>query len=191
MYKSSIAPTCARRVQVCCAAFCPTNCNVLALGTAACQMRVYDIRRLDAPLAAITAPRAVSYVRIVGPHIFASVVNSTVQMHDLSALMNGKPAPVVREFKGHVNERNFVGLAVNAAGYVFSGSETNEVAMYHASVPAALAKRAIEGADASAAGMDGGGKAERPIVSCVAVGKAANVVVAGGTTGWVNVMRLV
>ncbi|RYR00147.1 hypothetical protein Ahy_B07g088230 isoform B [Arachis hypogaea] len=36
----------------------------------------------------------------------------------------------VRTFKGHANEKNFVGLTVNSE-YIACGSETNEVFVYH------------------------------------------------------------
>lgn len=36
----------------------------------------------------------------------------------------------VRTFKGHTNEKNFVGLTVNGE-YIACGSETNEVFVYH------------------------------------------------------------
>lgn len=38
--------------------------------------------------------------------------------------------PKVRTFKGHTNEKNFVGLTVNSE-YIACGSETNEVFVYH------------------------------------------------------------
>ena len=36
----------------------------------------------------------------------------------------------VRTFRGHVNQKNFVGLAANSQ-YIACGSETNEVFLYH------------------------------------------------------------
>lgn len=36
----------------------------------------------------------------------------------------------VRTFKGHTNEKNFVGLTVNSE-YIACGSETNDVFVYH------------------------------------------------------------
>lgn len=36
----------------------------------------------------------------------------------------------VRTFKGHTNEKNFVGLTVNSE-YIACGSESNEVYVYH------------------------------------------------------------
>lgn len=174
---------------MCSAVFCPNNSNLLALGTASCQAQLYDIRRASAPLAAVRAPRAVSYVRIANKRLYASVVNSTVQMYNLSALADGLTPPPACEFKGHLNERNFVGLAVNSEGYVFSGSETNEVAMYHNSVPALLQTKALATADEAAPAE--AQAPERPIVSCVTATQGGDVLVAAGTTGWVHVLRLV
>lgn len=36
----------------------------------------------------------------------------------------------IRTFRGHTNEKNFVGLTVNS-GYIACGSESNEVYVYH------------------------------------------------------------
>lgn len=36
----------------------------------------------------------------------------------------------LRTYRGHVNEKNFVGLSVNSE-YIACGSETNEVFIYH------------------------------------------------------------
>lgn len=36
----------------------------------------------------------------------------------------------LRTFRGHTNEKNFVGLTVNSE-YLACGSETNEVFVYH------------------------------------------------------------
>lgn len=38
--------------------------------------------------------------------------------------------PQIRTFRGHTNEKNFVGLTVNSE-YIACGSETNEVFVYH------------------------------------------------------------
>jgi hypothetical protein len=176
-------------LQVCCASFCPTNSNLLALGTAACQTRLYDMRRLNAPLGRALSTRAVSYVRFFRKHLFASIVNSSLHMYDVHALSTGASTPLVREFKGHLNERNFVGMAVSSEGYIFTGTEANEVVMYHESVPSVLIRQPVTGLDARASVV---GKAvEKPMVSCVTVSKSGKYVVAGGAIGWVNVMQVV
>jgi hypothetical protein len=176
-------------MQACSAAFAPDNANLLAVGTAACETRLYDIRRLDAPLASAPAARAVSYVSFLGNKVVSSVVNSSLQLLDIQTLVAGEPGSLKREFCDHMNQRHFVGLAVTPAGYIFTGSETNDIVMYHESSPKALNKCELQGQDE--VGLGGSKAGEKPIVSCLAVGKSGEYVVAGGTTGWVNVIKLV
>jgi WD40 repeat protein len=179
-------------LQVCSAAFCPDDANLLAVGTAASVTRLYDVRRLDAPLGSAAAPRAVSYVRFMGKQLVAASVDSVLCMYDTAAVAGansvgaGAVAPV-REFRGHLNNRNFVGLATSPEGYMFTGSEANSVVMYHRSLPTPIAEAHVMTADEM-----GVGSASSPdaIVSCVAVSQGLDFVVTGGTTGWVNVMKL-
>jgi E3 ubiquitin-protein ligase RFWD2 len=174
---------------VCSAVFCPSNANLLAVGTASCKARLYDVRKLSAPLGSVAAPRAVSYVRFMGHQLLCSIVDSSLRLHDANALGRGEPS-LVRQFRGHTNSRNFVGLAVSPTGYFFSGSETNEVVMYHRSLPPALLRQRMLGQDPLA--MDHGmGSVDKPIVSCLTVTANGSHVAVGGTTGWVNILRLV
>lgn len=50
-----------------------------------------------------------------------------------SSLLPCKPweAPCSLTYRGHTNERNFVGLSVSASGYIACGSETNTVYCYY------------------------------------------------------------
>lgn len=169
--------------------FCPGNANLLALGTSSCKARLYDIRKLVAPLATVSAPRAVSYVRFMANELLCASVDSSLRLHDLDTMATGDAAPV-SEFRGHTNARHFVGLAASAGGYFFSGSETNEVFLFHRSLPSALLHQRMLGQDPLA--MDQGLAAvDRPIVSCLTTTATGSHVIAGGTTGWVNVLRVV
>lgn len=174
-------------LQVCSASFCPTDANLLAVASG-CFARLYDIRRLDTPLGSVTAPKAASYVRFMGKNLVAASVDSVLCMYDTEEVARAtevNSVQPVREFRGHINARNFVGLACSQAGYIFTGSENNSVVMYHRSVSAPVAQQTVVNTDAL--GLSGGPEA---IVSCVAVTAAMDHVVAGGTTGWVNVMKL-
>lgn len=178
---------------MCSAVFHPQNANLLALGTANAALKLYDVRRLDAPLGTASAPRAVSYVRFMGDHVVAAAVDSVICMYNTAAVARGAETggglvEPVREFRGHLNQRHFVGLACSPEGYIFTGSENNSVCMYHRSVPTALAEQPVLTQDAMGGGLIHG--AERPIVNCLTVDKGLKYVVSGGTTGWVNVMRL-
>jgi WD40 repeat protein len=173
-------------LQVCSAVFSPTDANLLAVGSSRFA-RLYDIRRLDSPLGSVTTPKSVSYVRLMGKHLVAASVDSVLCMYDTEQVARAAGANSVRpvrEFRGHLNARNFVGLACSQSGYMFTGSENNSVVMYHRSVPAPVAEQSVVTTDAMV-----GGVAEAT-VSCVTITEAMDYVVTGGTTGWVNVMKL-
>lgn len=142
---------------------------------------------MDTPLGSVTAPEAVSYVRFMGKHLVAASVDSVLCMYDTAEVAGAAGAGAVqpvRKFTGHVNSRNFVGLACSQSGYMLTGSENNSVVMYHRSVPAPVAEQVVVNTDA----VGGGGP--KATVSCVAVTQALDYVVTGGTTGWVNVMKI-
>ena len=64
--------------------------------------------------------RAVSYVRWLGAEeVVSASTDSTLR------LWSARDAAPVRTLAGHVNEKNFVGLSVDAE-FIACGSETNE-----------------------------------------------------------------
>ncbi|KAJ6680513.1 E3 UBIQUITIN-PROTEIN LIGASE COP1 [Salix purpurea] len=69
--------------------------------------------------------KAVSYVKFLSNSELASAsTDSTLRLWDV------KENLPVRTFRGHTNEKNFVGLSVSSE-YIACGSETNEVVVYH------------------------------------------------------------
>lgn len=65
--------------------------------------------------------KAVSYVRWLGEgEVVSASTDSTLRLWDLAS---GRES---RVFRGHVNEKNFVGLAADSE-FIACGSETNEV----------------------------------------------------------------
>ncbi|KAE8662057.1 hypothetical protein F3Y22_tig00113721pilonHSYRG00168 [Hibiscus syriacus] len=81
--------------------------------------------------------KAVSYVKFLdsGTVVTASTDN-TLKLWDLNKTSSGglSSNACSLTFRGHTNEKNFVGLSV-ADGYIACGSETNEVYAYHRSMP--------------------------------------------------------
>jgi E3 ubiquitin-protein ligase RFWD2 len=68
--------------------------------------------------------KAVSYVRWLSEReVVSASTDSTLR------LWNVADACEARTFRGHVNERNFVGLAADSE-FIACGSETNEVSTY-------------------------------------------------------------
>ncbi|KAF3621537.1 E3 ubiquitin-protein ligase COP1 [Capsicum annuum] len=110
---------------------CSVKCNPgssahVAVGSADHHVHYYDLRNISQPLYIFSGHRkAVSYVKFLSNNELASAsTDSTLRLWDV------KENVPLRTFRGHTNEKNFVGLTVNSE-YLACGSETNEVFVYH------------------------------------------------------------
>jgi len=182
--ESSVA-TIHARMNVCTVAFSPVNANLLAFGTADCRTCVYDMRRTQHPIASVTGGRAVSYVRFMDRSLVSATIDSTIRLFDVDVLCAQSTAPQ-RVFTGHTNARNFVGLACNRDGYIMTGSETNELMLYHRSLPAVLAVHCF----APRCVERGAGGAAGNIVSCVCAAQKSPHVFAGSSDGVLKVLHM-
>uniref|UniRef100_A0A9I9EKU3 E3 ubiquitin-protein ligase COP1-like n=1 Tax=Cucumis melo TaxID=3656 RepID=A0A9I9EKU3_CUCME len=114
------------KANICCVKFNPGSGNLIAVGSADHNIHYYDLRNISHPLHVFTGhKKAVSYVKFLSNSELASAsTDSTLRLWDV------KENLPVRTFRGHTNEKNFVGLTVNNE-YIACGSETNEVFVYH------------------------------------------------------------
>ncbi|KAI3440906.1 uncharacterized protein J3R85_002937 [Psidium guajava] len=114
------------KANICCVKYNPGSSNFIAVGSADHHIHYYDLRNISQPLHVFMGHRkAVSYVKFLSNNELASAsTDSTLRLWDV------KENLPVRTFKGHTNEKNFVGLTVNSE-YIACGSETNEVYVYH------------------------------------------------------------
>ncbi|KAM6572561.1 E3 ubiquitin-protein ligase COP1 isoform X1 [Cannabis sativa] len=114
------------KANICCVKYNPGSSNYVAVGSADHQIHYYDLRNISQPLHVFSGhKKTVSYVKFLSNTELASAsTDSTLQLWDVK---ENKP---IRTFKGHTNEKNFVGLSVNSE-YIACGSETNEVFVYH------------------------------------------------------------
>lgn len=156
--------------NVCCARFAPpgmagraaaAGCE-LATGSADHLARVFDLRAAGrGPLAVLAGHgQAVSYVRYApgGPGLVSASTDATLRLWrrgwadgEAEAEAGGHaarspppPSKCVRVYRGHANERNFVGL--DAAGdLVAAGSETGEVVVYAAALSRPIARAVCDG----------------------------------------------
>ncbi|KAI3787571.1 hypothetical protein L1987_42138 [Smallanthus sonchifolius] len=124
--------------NVCCVQFSPYSTHLLSLGSADYKTYCYDLRNVSTPLCTLFGhDRAVSYVKFLdsGTLVTAST-DSTLKLWDLNKADFGflSTSSCISTFKGHTNEKNFVGLSVSD-GYIACGSETNEVFAYYRSLP--------------------------------------------------------
>lgn len=125
--------------------------DLLQAGSADHHIHYYDLRNISQPLHVFSGhKKAVSYVKFLSNNELASAsTDSTLRLWDvkdnlpvrllpglytkkqvLAMLFNVYSLFQVRTFRGHTNEKNFVGLTVNSE-YLACGSETNEVYVYH------------------------------------------------------------
>ncbi|KAL6757872.1 WD40-repeat-containing domain protein [Haematococcus lacustris] len=132
--------------NVCSVRFNPWAPHYLAVGSAALAILLYDLRKAGGgspPLARLQGHRkAVSCVRwLDSSQLVSASTDSSLRLWDNMGwgAAGGQEAPVgwgrlVRTYTGHVNERNFVGLAASEE-VLAAGSETGEVCVYLKSTP--------------------------------------------------------
>ncbi|KAJ6814382.1 E3 ubiquitin-protein ligase COP1-like [Iris pallida] len=117
------------KANICCVKYNPGSSIYVAVGSADHHIHYFDLRNTSAPLYVFKGHRkAVSYVKFLSTNELASAsTDSTLRLWDVKENCQG------RTFKGHTNEKNFVGLTVNNE-YIACGSETNEVYVYHKAI---------------------------------------------------------
>nr|GEU63467.1 E3 ubiquitin-protein ligase COP1-like [Tanacetum cinerariifolium] len=129
------------KANICSVKYNPGSSFHVAVGSADHHIHYYDLRNISQPLHIFSGHRkAVSYVKFLSDSELASAsTDSTLRLWDVKENMP------LRTFRGHTNEKNFVGLTVNN-DYIACGSETNEAFVYHKDIsrPAASHKFSSE-----------------------------------------------
>nr|XP_043623156.1 protein SPA1-RELATED 4-like isoform X4 [Erigeron canadensis]XP_043623157.1 protein SPA1-RELATED 4-like isoform X4 [Erigeron canadensis] len=123
------------RANVCCVQFLSDSSNYLAFGSADHKVYYYDLRNTSIPLCTFVGhEKTVSYIKFIdSTTLVSSSTDNTLKLWDLSGTTSQVLGPL-QSFTGHVNLKNFVGLSVSE-GYIATGSETNEVFIYHKAFP--------------------------------------------------------
>ncbi|CAL5394006.1 unnamed protein product [Camellia sinensis] len=94
------------KANICCVKYNPGSSSHIAVGSADHHIHYYDLRNASQPLHVFSGHRkAVSYVKFLSNDELASAsTDSTLRLWDV------KENLPVRTFRGHTNEKNFVGL---------------------------------------------------------------------------------
>nr|XP_043619019.1 protein SPA1-RELATED 4-like isoform X1 [Erigeron canadensis] len=124
------------KANVCCVQFPSTSGNTLAFGSADHRIYYYDLRNPSVPLFTLVGHnKTVSDVKFVDSStLVSSSTDNTLKLWDLSESTSQVIDCPIQSFTGHMNVKNFVGLSVSD-GYIATGSETNEVYVYHKAFP--------------------------------------------------------
>ncbi|GFP84793.1 WD repeat-containing protein rup2 [Phtheirospermum japonicum] len=115
------------RNPICSVEFNPFGGHLIAAGCADRKIYGYDVRKMVEPVFVLDRHgKAVTYTSFLDPQtIVSSSIDGCLIMWDVE---NQNP---VRTYKGHVNNRRFVGLSVWRTGGLLScGSENNSVFVY-------------------------------------------------------------
>ncbi|KAI3457455.1 hypothetical protein Pfo_014118 [Paulownia fortunei] len=124
------------KANVCCVQFPTDSGRSLAFGSADHKIYYYDLRNSKMPLCTLVGHnKTVSYVKFIDSTTLVSAsTDNTVKLWDLSMCTSRVLDCPLQSFTGHLNVKNFVGLSVSE-GYIATGSETNEVFVYHKTFP--------------------------------------------------------
>ncbi|KAK4714742.1 hypothetical protein R3W88_020649 [Solanum pinnatisectum] len=124
------------KANVCCVQFPFDSGRSLAFGSADHKIYYYDLRNSKMPLCTLIGHnKTVSYVKFIDSTTLVSAsTDNTLKLWDLSICTSRILDTPLQSFTGHMNVKNFVGLSVSE-GYIATGSETNEVFVYHKTFP--------------------------------------------------------
>ena len=166
------------KANVCCVQFPNSDTSKLAVGSAQHSVTLYDLRNPRAPLRVFKGhKKAVSYVRFLdSEHIISASTDSSIR------LWNTTTFQCERTFRGHLNERNFVGLSYRD-DMIVSGSENNTIYVYHQAFSRPVLSYGLN--RGTGRGSDSSG-----FVSSVLWKKNPNVIVAANSEGDVHLLRI-
>ncbi|XP_022903546.1 E3 ubiquitin-protein ligase COP1-like isoform X1 [Onthophagus taurus] len=182
--ENSIA-TLEAKANVCCVKFNPKSSYNLAFGSADHWVHYYDLRNMREALTVFKGhKKAVSYVKFLNSEeIVSASTDSQLKMWNIN-----KPF-CLRSFVGHINEKNFVGLATDG-DYIACGSENNALYVYYKGLTKKLFSHKFE---AIRGILEQERREEDPneFVSAVCWKQNSNVVIAANSQGIINILELV
>lgn len=188
------------KANVCSVQFPPDYSHLLAFGSADSQVYCHDLRYIRIPVCILTGhQKTVSFIRFADSvNIVSASTDNTLKLWDLtkaSTKARGNSAcyesrsDCVTTFTGHTNVKNFVGLSVAEGSYIACGSETNEVFVYHKSLPVTMLSHKFGYADPISGQEfeDTGGQ----FVSSVCWRGKSQTLVAANSVGDIKVLEMV
>ncbi|KAI3427566.1 uncharacterized protein J3R85_009397 [Psidium guajava] len=177
------------KANVCSVQFPSNSGRSLAFGSADHKIYYYDLRNSRAPLCTLVGHnKTVSYVKFLDSvNIVSASTDNTLKLWDLSQCTSRVIETPLQSFTGHTNVKNFVGLSVSD-GYIATGSETNEVFIYHKAFPMPALSFKFNGTDVlSGPEMDDAAQ----FISSVCWRSQSSTLVAANSTGNIKILEMV
>ena len=174
------------KANVCCVKFNPRSSHHLAFGSADHCVHYYDLRNMKEALCIFKGHRkAVSYVKFLNKEeIVSASTDSQLKMWNINN------PHYLRSFVGHVNEKNFVGLATDG-DYIVCGSENNAVYVYYKGLTKKLLSYKFGAARSLLEFQERREEDLNEFVSAVCWRQNSNVVVAANSQGLIKILELV
>ncbi|XP_058790586.1 E3 ubiquitin-protein ligase COP1-like [Phymastichus coffea] len=173
------------KANVCCVKFNPRSSCHLAFGSADHCVHYYDLRSMKEALCIFKGhKKAVSYVKFVNEQeIVSASTDSQLKMWNIN-----NPY-CLRSFVGHINEKNFVGLATDG-DYVACGSENNSLYVYYKGLTKQLFSYKFDAARSILDTQERRDEELNEFVSAVCWRQNSNVVVAANSQGIIKILEL-
>uniref|UniRef100_A0A6P4AFY2 protein SPA1-RELATED 3 n=1 Tax=Ziziphus jujuba TaxID=326968 RepID=A0A6P4AFY2_ZIZJJ len=176
------------KANVCCVQFPPDSGRFIAFGSADHKVYYYDLRTSRTPLCTLIGHnKTVSYVKFVDTtNLVSSSTDNSLKLWDLSTCTSRVIDTPIQSFTGHMNVKNFVGLSVSD-GYIATGSETNEVFIYHKAFPMPALSFKFHNSD-PLSGQDTDDAAQ--FISSVCWRGHSSTLVAANSTGNIKILEM-
>ncbi|VVA97710.1 unnamed protein product [Arabis nemorensis] len=177
------------KANVCCVQFPSDSGRSLAFGSADHKVYYYDLRNPKIPLSTMIGhSKTVSYVKFVDSStLVSSSTDNTLKLWDLSMSASGVNETPLHSFAGHTNLKNFVGLSVSD-GYIATGSETNEVFVYHKAFPMPVMSYMFSNTD-SVSGLEVDDTSQ--FISSICWRGQSSTLVAANSNGNIKILEMV
>ncbi|KAK3235118.1 ornithine decarboxylase antizyme with +1 programmed ribosomal shift Spa1 [Cymbomonas tetramitiformis] len=191
------------KANVCCVQFSPFDSNLIAYGSADYKTYLYDVRNMSSALTTLVGHnKTVSYVRFLSREKLVSAsTDNSLKRWDIRHLLPlsgaeasksaaSRKVKADRTFRGHTNQKNFVGLSINHEGYIACGSEDNSIYAYHNSLPWQVASRSFD-LDKGGSSLEETAEGGTPFVSTVCWGRHNNILLTANSVGGIKIIELV
>ncbi|KAJ0964815.1 hypothetical protein J5N97_025953 [Dioscorea zingiberensis] len=177
------------KANVCSVQFPPESSRLLAIGSADHNIYFYDLRNMTLPWCTLVGhSKTVSYVKFVDSSTLVSAsTDNSLKLWDLSRSASRVHDSPLQTFIGHTNVKNFVGLSIYD-GYIATGSETNEIFVYHKAFPMPVLSYKFENVD-PVTGREQNDASQ--FISCVCWRGQSSILVAANSSGNIKLLEMI